>query len=489
MRLFQRPRLRTTLLAFAALLLAAWLIPPFFHAGRYRRVLQSELENRLGRPVEFGAVHLRLLPHPGFSMENVVIEENPGFGWEPFARVASVECDLRWRSLWSSHVGCSRILLDHPTVDIARNAAGKWNIGTFLRRSGAASAPHPARKAPLPGGFVLEARDARINFTLGATQKPFVINRVQAQVQFDPASRLVRFDLTGAPQRIDLASPPPSQVRLSGVWNSQGIFRAALSTQGSLLYGWIPLLTGHDAGIYGIVDANLNLTGSVKRIAVRGHMHLDQLHRRESLPPSSSMPVDVSFSGLWDRNRQQLMVRRLDATFAGSHIHAAGALTGAPRQPQLNMVVAVQRSRLENLISLAARLTGHRASVRAAGRLDGLLTIQGPWKARRYAGLLSIRSMSVRTGDARFSFPEVSVRIDRQGAHLVPLRFHPAAGVTCLAQGILTPAFPDAKSPVRTWRRAARGSYALSITLSKAPLHGLIRLAAELHMARFRNFD
>ncbi len=492
MRLPQRPRLRMTLLALAGLLLAAWLIPPFFHAGRYRRVLQSELENRLGRPVKFGAVNFRLLPHPGFSMENVVVEEDPGFGWEPFARVASVECDLRWRSLWGSQVGCSRILLDHPTVDIARNAAGEWNIGTFLRRSRAGSTPHPARQAALPSEFVLEARDARINFTLGATQKPFVLNQVQAQVQFDPASRSIRFDLTGVPQRIDLASPPPGPVELSGVWNSQGAFHATLSTQGSLLYGWIPLLTGHDAGIYGVVDASLDLTGSVKRIAMRGHMHLDQLHRRESLPPSSSMPVDVSFSGSWDRSRQQLMVRRLDATFAGSHIHAAGALTGALRQPQLNMVVAVQRSRLENLISLAARLTGRRASVRAAGRMDGLLTIQGPWKARRYAGLLSIRSMSIRTGDARFSFPEVSVRIDREGAHLVPLRFHPAAGVTCVAQGVLTPALPDAEpsSPsARAASRAAGGSYALSMTLSKASLHGLIRLAAELRIARFRNLD
>lgn len=490
MRFLPRSRLRTALLAFASLLLAAWLIPPFFHAGRYRRVLQSELERRLGRPVQMGSVNFRLLPHPGFSMENVVVEEDSGFGWEPFARVASVECDLRWRSLWGSQLDCSRILLDRPTVDIVRNARGQWNIGTFLRRGRPGTHVHSPQLTSPTRGLALEARDARINFTLGATQKPLVLNGVQAQVQLDPSPRLIRFDVSGTPQRTDLSTPPPGAVELSGVWNSGGTFSATISTQGSLLYGWIPLLTGHDAGIYGLMDASLNLTGSAGRVTAQGHMHLDQLHRWESLPPDSSMPVDVSFSGVWDRRKRQLMVHHLDATFADSHIHATGALTGALGRPQLNLVVAVQQSRLENILSLAGRLTGHRATVHASGRLDGLLTIQGPWKARRYAGLLAVRSVTVRAGDARFSVPEAAVRIDREGAHLLPLRFHPAPGVNCTAQGILTPALPDAKlSPAPTRGRSMPGSYAFTVTLNKAPLHGLIRLAAAMHVASFRDLD
>ncbi|MGH9360133.1 MAG: hypothetical protein ACRD1O_13290, partial [Terriglobia bacterium] len=279
---------------------------------------------------------------------------------------------------------------------------------------------------------------------------------------------------------------------LSGDWNARGGFRATLSTQGSLLYGWIPLLTGHDAGIYGLIDASVNLAGSLGRIGIRGHAHFDQLHRWGALPPDSSMPVDVDFSASWDRSRQELMIHRLDAAFSSSRIHVTGALTGLLSRPQMDIVMAVQRSRLEDIVSLAARLSGRQPSVGATGRLDGLLTIQGPWKARRYAGLLAIRAMTVTAGDASFSLPEAAVRIGREGARLIPVRFHPEPGVTCIAQGNLSPALPDAApaaTPDHERERTPFGAYALSVATSNASLHGLIRLAAALHVASFRDLD
>ncbi|MGH9354668.1 MAG: AsmA-like C-terminal region-containing protein, partial [Terriglobia bacterium] len=403
----------------------------------------------------------------------------------------SVECDLRWRSLWGSQLDCSSILLDHPTIDIVRNSLGQWNVGSFLRRPKPPTRPRSSRASL--AGFSLEARDARINFTLGGTEKPFVLNAVQAQVQFDPSPRLIRFDVSGRPQRTDLSSPPPGAVELRGMWCSGGDFTATLSTQNSLLNGWVPLLTGRDAEIYGILDAGLEISGSIKQVDVQGHMHLDQLHWLESLPPDSSMPIDFSFSGSWNRVRREFFVHYLDTNFADSHVHVTGALMGAPARPRLNMVVAVQQSRLENFISLADRLTGRHATVRASGRLDGLLTIQGPWRARRYAGLLAIRPLNVEAGGASFSIPEASVRVNREGARLVPVRFHPARGVTCVAQGTLTPALPDAKRfssrAHEPLGRAPPGSYSLSMALSNASLHGLIRLAAAMHMATFRDLD
>ncbi len=486
--MYVRFRLRTLLLVLSGLLVLAWLIPPYFHAGRYRRVLQSQIARRLGRPVHLGAVRFRLLPQPGFSMDNVVIEEDTGFGWEPFVRVGSVDCDLRWRSLWTSNPDCSRIVLDHPTVDVVRNARGQWNIGMFLR----SSKDHVRPPGPAATEFTLEADDARINFTLGGRQGPLMFDQVQAQVEFDPTPRSIRFDLSGVPQRTDLPLPPPGQVELSGAWNARGGFRARISTHSSLLYGWIPLLTGHDAGIYGLADASIELAGSLERIAIQGHAHLDQLHRWGDLPPDTSIPVDLDFSGSWNRSLQELMISRLDAAFSSSHIHVTGALTGLLSHPRTNVVIAVQRSRLEDVISLAARLSGRRPSLGAAGRLDGLLTVQGPWAAQRYAGLLAVRGMTITAGDASFSVPEASVQIDREGAHLVPLRFQPEPGLTCLVQGNLSPILPNAAWPsaaAHKSERAPSGAYALSMTLRQAPLHGLLRLAAALHIAEFRDLD
>src|SRR5579863_10116019 len=76
---------RRALVAVLFLALAAWFLPSLVSVERYRRRLEAGLEQALKRPVDFGAVSLRLLPRPGFVIENVVVHEDPRFGIEPFA--------------------------------------------------------------------------------------------------------------------------------------------------------------------------------------------------------------------------------------------------------------------------------------------------------------------------------------------------------------------------------------------------------------------
>ncbi len=484
-------RLRKALLVLTGCVLAAWLIPPFFHAGRYRHLLQSELESRLGRPVKLGAVTYRLLPHPGFSIENLVIGEDPQFGGEPFARVESAECDLPWRSLWGSQLNCARIMLDNPSVEIVRDADGQWNLESLLGVGRANTKPSARHSfAAKPQDLVLEVQNARVNFILSDVQKPFVLSQVQAQVEFNGTQRSARFDFRGIPERTDLVSPPPGMVEVSGDWNMGGFFQAEISTQRSLLLGWIPMLTGHDPAIYGLVDANLDVVGSSRHVNVRGHIRLDELHRRMSLPPSSSMPLDVNLAGSWNQARHQLAIHKFDADFAGSHLHLIGVVSGLPAKPKLNLVAAVDHSRLENFLALGSRLLGRTAPLSVAGRLDGLLTVRGAWKARRYGGFLTARGVTVQERAMRVSIPEASVRVDRTGAHLLPVRFHPVTGVECVARGELSPALPDS-TPQRPTRGhfVPRARYRLSITSDRASLHGLILLARALRVQSVRDLD
>src|SRR5579863_9608926 len=107
---------RRALVAVLFLALAAWFLPSLVSVERYRRRLEAGLEQALKRPVDFGAVSLRLLPRPGFVIENVVVHEDPRFGIEPFARVDRIDCDLAWRSLFGSRFIFSRLHLDHPRL-------------------------------------------------------------------------------------------------------------------------------------------------------------------------------------------------------------------------------------------------------------------------------------------------------------------------------------------------------------------------------------
>lgn len=501
MRLRHRPHARILLLATAGLLIVAWLAPPYFHAGRYRRLLEAGLENKLGRPVELGTVSFRLLPHPGFSINQVVIKEDPRFGSEPFARMDGLECDLRWRSLWGSRLDCARILLEHPTLNMVRNGQGEWNLKDFFVRSNTVTRIRSLHAAThSPEAFHLDFEDARLNFTTGITKRPFAVTGLSGGLALDPSRGSVRFDFAGTPIRMDLPPPAPGAVELSGEWkpgsNFEGPFRATLHTTNSLLYGWMPLLTGRNPEIYGLADAAIQLSGSMDRLWLTGDIRLDQLHRFDALPPLSSMPVGISFRGLLDRTNQELSIQHAEATFADSHLELGGAIDRIGGLPKLDLVLAVETSQLHDVLDMASRLSGHEAAWDASGRLGGLLTIQGPWRDTRYGGFITVRSMQLQAHGLSLSVRKASIRVDQRGAHLLPAHLSLGAGIQCIAEGTLfaplgsrnlaAPADLTVEMPVPHQSRVLRRSisstrrYVLTFSAHQVPLRRLLRLAKSL---------
>ena len=191
------------------LTLAAWLIPSFLSAERYRRRLQAALERKLMRPVAFSALSYRMLPRPGFSIYNVVVKDDPRFGAEPFARVERIDCDLRWRSLWRSKLDFAALHLVGSTFNVVRSVEGEWNVENLLRQSGVALPSEVSPASDLQRGDIdLEASDARLNFKLGTDKKPFAVTDVEARLRIERVRHLVRFRLAGNPVRTDVAWRP-----------------------------------------------------------------------------------------------------------------------------------------------------------------------------------------------------------------------------------------------------------------------------------------
>jgi hypothetical protein len=518
MKLPLRAHARMILLAAAALLLAAWLLPPFFHAGRYRRVLKAGLESKLGRPVELGAVSVRLLPHPGFSIGNVLIEEDPRFGSEPFARVDRVECDLRWRSLLGSRLDCARILLEGADLNVVRNNQGRWNIEDFFLRSHTVSGIRSPRSKTTPGdGFELDVEGTHLNFISGITKTVWTVAALSGGLTLSPSAGSIRFHFTGSPVRTGLTLPAtPGTIELSGEWkpgeNLHGPFTARVDTDGSLLYGWIPFLTGRNPEIYGLASAAIKVAGTVDRLRFHGEAQLDQLHRWESLPPLSSMPVALNFSGSYTRSGGRLFVQSADAEFAGSHLHLAGTIDQFPGTPRMDVVLAIERSQLSDVVSMISRLSGRATAASLSGRVDGSLTVQGPWRRERCGGLVGVRSFRLRERAISFQAPALSVQIGETGARLLAARFLVGPNIEGIVKGSLFPALPGflhktaagresgarevkvlpgrpASKRRRTPAPLPGSNYELTLVTPHASLHALTRLARSLGVRPLRDLN
>ncbi|MEJ2009758.1 MAG: AsmA family protein, partial [Acidobacteriota bacterium] len=354
---------RNAAVALLLLIVAAWVVPSFFNAGRYRPLLQAALERSLHRKVTFGHIGLHVFPHPGFTLENVTVNEAPAFGAEPFIRVDRIDCDLRWRSLWHSHLNFGTLRLQHPSINIVRNSAGQWNIENLLLRSGITK-PSPGRGSTPPSSLEIDVEDGRLNFKVGQNKKPFAIVDTNAHLNFDYGSDRVNFRVAGDPVRIDLELPTPGRVELDGSWDPARTpghtLDATLRTQGALLYDWVPLLTGQNPEVYGVMNSSIHLSGSLRKIEFAGDAHLSQLHRWEQLPSSNDMPCNLRFRGQFDRDGRNLLINGLDLAFGNSQVHLEGAIAKVASRPDFDLVVAFERTRLRDLMWLGMRVTGMR---------------------------------------------------------------------------------------------------------------------------------
>src|SRR5512140_1565150 len=95
----RRP-VKRILMGLVVLVVLGLLLPPFINVNRYRARIAESLSNAMGRQVTIGKVSLRLLPQPGFDLENLVVADDPSFSAEPLLRADEVTASLRISSLW-----------------------------------------------------------------------------------------------------------------------------------------------------------------------------------------------------------------------------------------------------------------------------------------------------------------------------------------------------------------------------------------------------
>jgi hypothetical protein len=462
---------------------AAWLIPSYFSAERYRRRLEAGLERALHRQVTFGEVSVRLLPRPGFVIENATIQEDPAFGSEPFVRVHRIECDIRWQTLMGARLDFSHFRLQHPNINLVRKVGGGWNVERLLLLSSApagASGAGSSSSQVTTGPLDLEVEDGRVNFKLGENKKSLAITDLRARLSFDPSHGSLRFRLAGCPIRADLSLPTPGAVELAGEWapgrDLRGPLNAVVHTREALVYDWAPLVTGRNTGLYGVMDAELRVTGSIRSFNFEGNGRLSQLHRWEQIPPSDPMPWTITFRGQLDRDRGRLLLETAEASFADSHIHISGTIHRFSSSPELDLVLALERSRLEDLTALAARLWTFKGGFGIRGRVDGMLAIQGPWAERRYGGFVGARGVVLSTHSATFPVSEVALRIDNRGARLAPVRITLAPRVALEAEGSLE----RATKPPR---------YELTLSSKALPLRDVLNLGRGLGLRVLQGWD
>ena len=298
-------------LAALLLLLALVLTPPLVTVNRLHRRIAASMSASLGRPVHLDRVHLHLLPVPGLTLENLVVSEDPAFGYEPTIRANVVEVTLRPSSLWRRQVEFSTIRFVEPSLNLVRNAQGQWNLESLLMHAASVDAAPTAqtKPGPAPRFPYIEARNARVNIKMGQQKQPFSLTEADFALWL-PSPQQWNLRVEARPVRTDSNLNDAGTVRLEGSLdraaerNDAGINLRA-SWHDAPLGEASSMVTGSDAGWRGHLNIDATLTGTLRRANVAVAAHWNDL-RRADFVPARLLNINVRCAALADVPQAEL---------------------------------------------------------------------------------------------------------------------------------------------------------------------------------------
>ena len=282
-----------------AVLLLLIFTPPLINANRYQRQIARSMSGSLGRPVHLDNVALRLLPLPGLTLTNLVVSEEPAFGDEPTIRANTVEATLRLSSLWRGQVEFSTVRFIEPSVNLVRNAEGRWNFAdVLLHASHVDTAPTVQRRAgPTPRFPYIEATGGRVNVKLGEDKLPFSLTDADFALWL-PSANQWRVRLRGQPARTDTNITDPGTLRVEGDLERGGAFadvpvNLQASWHDAPLGQASRLLTGEDSDWRGTLNLDATLSGTLGDGQLSSQLTLGGLRRAAF---AAAHPLDLQIN-------------------------------------------------------------------------------------------------------------------------------------------------------------------------------------------------
>jgi AsmA family len=325
---------RLLYLAFALLaVLLLILLPPYISVNRYQHRIATSIGDSLGRPVHLDRVSLNLLPLPGFTLENFVVDEDPAFGFEPVIRANSVRATLRLSSLWSRRVEFSTISFTEPSVNLVHLSNGKWNLESILLHAAHIDAAPTAQKTSgtAPRFPYIEATGARLNLKLDHEKSPISLTDADFALWLpDPQQWHLR--LSARPARTDTDVSDTGLFELEGtLGRAASLAQVPINLRGTWrnapLGGASRFLLGRDAGLRGNMDLTANAQGTVSNSQIQGRLRLTDA-RRADFVPAQPMDIDLQCLGTATSDFHAFEDLRCSWPPAGSSDAPIIALTG-----------------------------------------------------------------------------------------------------------------------------------------------------------------
>jgi hypothetical protein len=472
----------------AVLLLLLFLLRP--GASRLKSRIAASIGAGLARPVEIGSVHLRLLPRPGFDLENLVVYDDPAFGQEPMLRAPEVTADLRLTSLLRGRLEIARLDVNDPSLNLVHGDNGRWNLEALLERtSHVPLAPTAKAKSEARPAFpYIQVSSGRINFKIGQEKKPYALTNADFAL-WQESENTWGIRLKAEPFRGDLNLNDTGTLRVNGTWQRAPSLRDtplqfSVEWDRPQLGQLTKFLSGEDKGWRGGVQLDVALTGTPVDLQVSSDASVRDFHRYD-ISNAQAFPLAAHCDG-----RYSSLDHVVHEVFCRVPV-GSGQLTlkgdvGLPASHRYDLVLNAEDVPASALVTLAQHAKKSLPEdLEASGEMRGSLTMRRNGRAGeapKFSGSGEIIGLHLTSLSSKAELDAASIPLSfiangstdrRQAGNAAPgLQFGPFP----LGRGT----FPVARGwlGLSGYRIALLGEAEVGRTLRIAKLFGLPALAA-----------
>lgn len=401
-------RIALALLAALAVASAA----PFLSADRFQARIHSALEASLGRRVEIaGKVRFSLWNGPGFSLADVVIHEDPAIGIEPFAYVSSLAVQLDWIDMLRGKWKVSRIVLSEPTVNLARQPTGTWNVKPLLV---------PAERAGMDQLPAISVRGGRLNLKFSDVKSVLYGSNADLDVTPRAAGQWqIRFSLE--PARTDRTAQSLGTLRGQGVfrWKAQGASEldADIELERSAIFEIATLLEGRGGALRGFLASRAKLQGPLNGLQITGTARLEDIQSWDLFGTGSSVG-SIQYRGL-------LRLPPLDLDLETAPVGKAAPFRLRLRghrlldEPNWGLLAEFNQLPVPTLRTLLQYLDLALPEVSPEGKLSGVLSYT---PRRGFQGILHMPEVRLPTSSQPLHLRSASLQLDGKKLRLRPCK-------------------------------------------------------------------
>jgi hypothetical protein len=397
--------MKRTIIIALLLLLAVGFAAPYFEIDLFRPKIARALERGLGRHVEVGSVHFNLFTGPGFTVDEVTIDEDARAGIEPFAYVGSMEARVQLLSLFRRRLDFSSLRLNDASINLVKTDSGPWNFQYLLNSAPASAGAMPA----------IKMRGGRVNFKFGDTKS--LVYFSDADIDVEPSmDGSVELRFVGAPSRSDRSAQDFGHFFVRGTWSAQKV-NMKVELEKSALEEIARLIDRRGFGLHGMIALDAQLSGPPSNLKVTGNIEVNDVHRWDLLPQSGG-GLRIGYQGTLDLHNDRLELESVTDT-PNPPVAVSFKAWDFLRAPHWEAGARLKQVPVATMLEIARHMgAAVSEKLTAEGSLSGEVSYS---EQDGIAGRVALQDASVTLPDARpLRAASAAVVIDHQAMLLEP---------------------------------------------------------------------